>query len=107
MGTAGSLQVVASPEREINLPDELVAGVYATWVGAWYTPYEFVLDFAVQEEEEQELPNTGPVRVVSRVRLPAGSTFEALATIRANMADYERSFGEVRLPRPRFPESEA
>ena len=97
---------MASPQREINLPDALVAGVYATWVGAWYTPYEFILDFAVQEEEEEQLANRGPVRVVSRVRLPAGSAFEALATIRASMADYERSFGEVRLPRPRFPEGD-
>ena len=98
---------MASPEREINLPDELVAGVYATWVGAWYTPYEFVLDFAVQEDrEDQQVESRAPVRVVSRVRLPAGTTFEALATIRARMAQYERTFGEIRLPRPRFPEGD-
>jgi hypothetical protein len=93
---------MAQAEPEINLPDELVAGVYATWVGVWYTPHEFVVDFAVQEEDEMRAENRTPVRVVSRVRLPTGTTFEALATIRAKMAEYEQTFGEIRVPRPRF-----
>ena len=93
-------------EPELNLPDGLAAGAYATWVVVWYTPHEFVVDFAVQEEDEMRAGSRAPVRVVSRVRLPTGTTFEALATIRAKMAEYERIFGEIRVPRPRFREGD-
>ena len=89
---------MASHEPEVNLPDELVAGVFATHLTAWHTPYELVLDLAAQEEPGEY---TSPVRVVSRLRLPIVLGLEALDTLRGEMGEYERVYGEIRRPRPR------
>lgn len=94
---------MASRETEINLPDDLTAGAYATWVGVWHTRYELVLDFGVSEREETD-DDRVPIRVVSRVRVPVGFAFELLSHVSNGMIEHERIYGESRRPERRLAE---
>jgi hypothetical protein len=80
-------------ELQINVPDEVAAGVYSNMVLVWHTPYEFTLDFAAIEPTDT---NRVPCRVVSRVRIPPTVIFDLMRALNENMAKYEEKFGEIK-----------
>jgi hypothetical protein len=82
----------AKPKQiAIEIPKELEA-VYANLAFISHTPAEVVLDFA------QILPRMPKGNVVSRVIMsPMHAKLLQLA-LAQNIANYERQFGEIRLP---------
>lgn len=80
-------------ELQINIPDDLAAGVYSNMVLVWHTAYEFTLDFAAIEPTDS---NRVPCRVVSRVRIPPTVIFDLMRALNENMSKYEARFGEIR-----------
>jgi hypothetical protein len=91
-------------EFQIQIPNELEAGVYANFLSVWHTAYEFTLDFGVMqqvgEQEDSDSALQVPVRVVSRVRIPVALLFEVLKALNTNMSGYEATFGPIRPPEP-------
>lgn len=104
---------MTEPQRyEIQVPDELQAGVYANLVGVWHSPYEFTLDFGVTQQPQQRADGgvAIPTRVVTRVRIPAPQVFELIKALNTNMTIYEERFGPIPTPgqqAPLFPPDEA
>lgn len=86
-------------ELEINVPDDLEAGVCANVAAVWHTPYEFTIDFSVIQQGDQP-----SVRVVSRVRIPTTVIFDLLRALNSNMTKYEEAFGEIRRFEPPTPD---
>lgn len=80
------------PKRvTIELPRDL-KGVYANAALISHSPAEIVLDFA------QVLPRTPKGTVMSRIIMsPMHAKLLQLA-LAQNLANYERQFGEIRLP---------
>ena len=91
-------------EFQIQVPDDLEAGVYANFLSVWHTAYEFTLDFGVTQPPQVEQPDDpdAPVRVgcrvVSRVKIPVTVLFDVLRALNENMTRYESVFGEIRRP---------
>ena len=75
----------------IDIPKELAA-VYANLAFISHTPGEIVLDFA------QVLPRTPHGRVLSRVIMSPMHAKMLQNALAQNIANYERQFGEIRLP---------
>ena len=75
------------------LPADLVAGVYASVVNAWFSQHEFTLDFAAPSAQDDGFILT------ARVRLPPTAIFEAIRHLSGQLASYELHFGEIRIPR--------
>lgn len=84
-----------SPQKEtritIDLPKELKA-VYANVAFINYTPAELVLDFA------QVLPRTPRGTLTARVIMSPIHAKLLQAALAQNIANYERQFGEIRIP---------
>jgi hypothetical protein len=80
----------------IDLPRDLGA-VYANVAFISHTPVEVVLDFA------QMLPRTPRGSVVSRVIMTPAHAKMLQAALAQNIANYERQFGEIRLPQQGSP----
>lgn len=75
----------------IDIPKELTA-VYANLAFISHTPGEIVLDFA------QVLPRMPRGRVLSRVIMSPMHAKMLQNALAQNIANYERQFGEIRLP---------
>ncbi|MCA9896785.1 MAG: DUF3467 domain-containing protein [Ardenticatenaceae bacterium] len=75
----------------IDIPKELTA-VYANLAFISHTPGEMVLDFA------QMLPRMPRGRVLSRVIMSPMHAKMLQNALAQNVANYERQFGEIRLP---------
>lgn len=75
----------------IELPKELKA-VYANAALISHSPAEIVLDFA------QVLPRTSKGAVVSRMIMSPMHAKLLQMALAQNLANYERQFGEIRLP---------
>ena len=75
----------------IDIPKELTA-VYANLAFISHTPGEIVLDFA------QVLPRMPRGRVLSRVIMSPMHAKMLQNALAQNVANYERQFGEIRLP---------
>lgn len=75
----------------IDIPKELAA-VYANVAFISHTPAEMILDFA------QVLPRTPRGKVLSRVIMSPIHAKMLLQALTQNVANYERQFGEIRLP---------
>ena len=75
----------------IDIPKELSA-VYANLAFISHTPGEMVLDFA------QMLPRMPRGRVQSRVIMSPMHAKMMQKALAQNIANYERQFGEIRLP---------
>ena len=75
----------------IDLPKELKA-VYANVAFINYTPAELVLDFA------QVLPRTPRGTLTARVIMSPIHAKLLHAALGQNLANFERQFGEIRLP---------
>lgn len=80
----------------IDLPRDLRA-VYANVAFISHTPMEVVMDFA------QMLPRTPRGSVVSRVIMTPAHAKMLQAALAQNIANYERQFGEIRLPQQTSP----
>jgi len=98
-GDEGNVRFIVPPEQE--------AGAYANTFAIWHTAYDFTIDFAASQMPERrdpddpESPVVVPCRVVSRVRIPAGTVLALLRTINARMSVYEAVWGPIQAPRPR------
>jgi len=75
----------------IDLPKELKA-VYANVAFINYTPAEMVLDFA------QVLPRTPRGALTARVIMSPIHAKLLHAALGQNLANFERQFGEIRIP---------
>jgi len=88
----------------LELPDHLVAGVYANVVGVWHTPTEFTLDFAVTQPPAVAADADGqpvqvvPARVVARVKLPPAQVFRLASALAENERIYEENIGKIVTP---------
>lgn len=78
----------------IDLPKELPTA-YSNLVFINYTPAEIILDFA------QVLPRTPRGAIVARVVMNPIHAKLLHAALGQNLANFERQFGEIRLPHPR------
>ena len=76
----------------IEMPKDLKA-VYGNLAFISHTPMEVVLDFA------QVLPRTTRGNVVSRVVMTPTHAKMLQMALAQNLANYERQFGEIRLPK--------
>lgn len=75
----------------IDLPKDLTA-VYANVAFISHTPGEIVMDFA------QVLPRMPRGRVLSRVIMSPMHAKMLQKALAQNIANYERQFGEIRMP---------
>jgi len=97
-------QPPGQPEFNIQIPDDLSAGVYSNFIGVWHTPYEFTLDFAVIQPGELVTGEDGsrharvPARVVARVKIPPAQVFELMQALSRNEQMYEQAFGPISRP---------
>jgi hypothetical protein len=89
----------------IDIPKDLTA-VYANVAFISHTPAEMMLDFA------QVLPRTPRGKILSRVIMSPMHAKMLQRALTQNVANYERQFGEIRLPTDladqffRFPQQE-
>lgn len=88
------------PKIQMQVPDDLQAGVYANLTAVWHTAYEFTLDFAVMQPV---LVDDGgdpllPARIVSRVKIPTALMFQLMQALNTNMTLYENVFGPIKEP---------
>ena len=88
--------MVDEPQNlNVVVPPDQAVGNYASIVGVWHTPHEFVIDFCVV----QPFLTDGPgAQVVSRVRIPPTIVFEILKTLNQNLTEYEDAYGEIQRP---------
>jgi hypothetical protein len=92
------------PVFNIQVPDDLVSGVYSNIMGVWHTPYEFTLDFAVMQPGEVVADEDGnqqlvvPSRVVARVKIPPALVFELMQALSKNERIYEERIGPIPKP---------
>ena len=90
----------------IDIPKELEA-VYANVAFISHTPAEVVLDFA------QVLPRSNRGKVKARIIMSPMHAKMLQQALAQNIANYERQFGEIRMPMTiadqffRFPQSES
>jgi len=95
------------------VPPEQEAGVYANTFAVWHTAYDFTIDFAAsqlpepRDPEDPESPYVVPCRVVSRIRIPAGTVFGLIKTIHDRMSTYENDWGPIREPEYRGEQEES
>ncbi len=96
---------------QFNMPEELVAGVYANFAVVWHTAHEFTLDFFAPAGPERTDTNgepTMPFMGVARVRVPVSVVFEIARAISTNVSRWEQATGQ-RLPSgeaPTYPPDE-
>lgn len=81
----------AQPKIAIDLPKDLQA-VYSNVAFITHTPAEMVLDFA------QLLPRTPKGSVVARIIMSPTHAKMLQWALAQNIANFERQFGEIRLP---------
>ena len=93
-----SSQQAKQPQQKItiDMPRDLKA-VYSNIAFISHTPVEVVLDFA------QMLPRTPRGSVVARVVMTPAHAKMLQAALAQNIANYERQFGEIRLPQQTSP----
>jgi hypothetical protein len=82
--------------HQIDLPEELVGGVYADFVSVWHTPATFTFDFAAMAgpaepavaDDGQEI-NLLKSRIVARVRIPPQQVFEIMKALEQQLTAWE------------------
>lgn len=91
------MHMPGQPPVQINVPPEHIAGVYAHIVGVTATPYDFAIDFAINQPHA-----SGPAalvgQVVARVRIPPTIVFDLLQGLNEALGQYEETFGPIRQP---------
>lgn len=93
----------------IDLPDEMIAGVYADFVSVWHTPSTFTFDFAalaappeLEETDEGEVISVLKSRIVARIRIPPEQVFEIMKALEHQLTAWEteRSQRAAQQPGP-------
>jgi hypothetical protein len=82
---------------DLDVPAELEAGVYASFLSTWYTPHEFTLDFGTRVADDPERQ----LQAVARVKVPPGVVFKMIRIIHARMTLYEEEYGPIHYPEHR------
>ena len=77
---------------EIEVPYDLVPGVYANAERIWHTRSEFTIDFLAKPVSEEAVDLA---RVVSRVKIPTMLMFELIRDLNTDMTGYEAQDGEI------------
>lgn len=80
------------PENQplnIELPDDLVEGIYSNLVMIAHSPEEFILDFI------RVMPGLPQARVKSRIIITPSHAKRLLHAIKDNINRYERAYGEI------------
>jgi Protein of unknown function (DUF3467) len=85
------------PQVQINVPPEKIAGHYANVVSVWNTPYDFAIDFCINQPYAAG-PGAMAVQVVSRVRIPPTLVFDLLQALNQNLGEYEERYGKLKRP---------
>lgn len=87
--------------HNIDLPDELVGGVYADFVSVWHTSSTFTLDFAalaappeLQRTDDGRDVVVSKSKVVSRVRIPPTQVFEIMKALEFQLSAWEKEQGK-------------
>ena len=82
--------------HQIELPDDVVPGVYADFVSVWHTPQAFTFDFAaLVAPPELGRSDDGSdamilkSRVVARVRVPPEQVFEIMKALEHQLTAWE------------------
>lgn len=96
---------------ELNLPSQVVPGVFADFASVWHTPNVFVLDFVALAQPPTEAPNSTPERpklilpgqVVSRIRIPPEQVFEVAKALTQQLEMWEQETGKKPPAAPLFP----
>ncbi len=81
---------MAPQNLEVKITDDIAKGVYANSMQVMHTPEEFVLDFM------NILPPNAVV--TSRVIISPGHLKRIISALTENIAKYEQSFGNIKLP---------
>lgn len=82
---------------KIELKPEVAQGEYANLAMINHSSSEFVIDFA------HMLP-IAPPQIFSRVIMAPEHAKRLLAALSQNIANYEKQFGEIKLPAPPAPQ---
>lgn len=77
---------------EINVPAELMEGVYSNLAVITHSSAEFILDFI------RVMPGTAKAPVKSRVVMAPEHAKRLLFALQNNVQKYEQAFGEIRFP---------
>jgi Protein of unknown function (DUF3467) len=88
---------------QLNVPPDKIAGYYANVVSVWNTPYDFAIDFCINQPYAAG-PGAMAAQVVARVRIPPTLVFDLLQALNQNLGQYEELYGK--LKRPGEPEEE-
>lgn len=88
-------------EFNIELPDDLEAGVPAEFASLWHTPTSFVIDFvvtknppSVKEKSNGERVQQVSAKVVSRIRIPPEQVFELAKALTQQLSAWESENGK-------------
>jgi len=83
--------------HQIDLPEEVIAGVYADFVSVWHTPSTFTFDFAalaappeIQQDEHGRDISVLKSRVIARVRVPPEQVFEIMKALEHQLTAWEQ-----------------
>ncbi|MGL4369344.1 MAG: DUF3467 domain-containing protein [Spirochaetota bacterium] len=79
---------------EIKVDEHTAAGVFSNFANITHSPEEFIVDFLFINPA----PPTGFGKLMSRVVLTPGHMKRLASAINENIARYESSFGEIRIP---------
>ncbi|HUT54513.1 MAG TPA: DUF3467 domain-containing protein [bacterium] len=79
---------------EIQVDEQTAMGQYVNMAVAQHSPAEFVLDFVFLP------PGQLKARVRSRVIMAPEHAKRLLKVLTDNIANYEKRFGEIKLPEP-------
>lgn len=92
---------VAAPEGfdfQLEIPPELLGGVYANVLNVWHSEWEFTLDFGAVMRMPEAAEEPAPCIGAARVRIPVILIFDVLKALNEEMTEYERAYGEIRRP---------
>ena len=77
---------------EVNLPAELMEGVYSNLAVITHSSAEFILDFI------RVMPGTPKAPVKSRIVMAPEHAKRLFLALQNNIQKYEQVFGEIRFP---------
>lgn len=97
LASVGARMPDESPEVQVNVPPDKIAGSYANVVSVWHTPHDFAIDFCVNQPYASG-PDALAVQVVSRVRIPPTIVLDLLRALSDNLGQYEQELGPVKRP---------
>jgi hypothetical protein len=82
---------------QLTVPPDKIAGDYANVVTVWSTPYDFAVDFAINQPYAAG-PGGAAAQVVARVRIPPTLVFQLLQALNHALGQYEEAYGPIKQP---------